>query len=84
MEMEIARFEISSNGPMLMHNPVSMRANSGEMERGGKKIPLPYDEAKAGLYVLPDGQLYIKSDWFREAGLIAAADVKDPSRKGRA
>jgi hypothetical protein len=54
------------------------------MERGGKKIPLAYDEAKAGLYALPDGQLYTKSEWYREAGLIAASDVKDPSRKGRA
>jgi hypothetical protein len=86
MKMKIAKFAISSNGPMLMHNPASMRASGGEMERGGKRIPSAYDEAKAGLYVLPSGigQLYVKSDWFREAGLIAAADVKDPTRKGRA
>jgi hypothetical protein len=82
--MKIAKFAISSNGPLLMHNPASMRASTGAIERGGKKIPLPHDEAKAGLYVLPSGQLYVKSDWFREAGLIAASEVKDPTRKGRA
>lgn len=85
--MEIAKFAINGNGGLLMHNPASMRGSGsadGKIERGGKKIPLPYDEAKAGLYALPSGQLYVKSDWFREAGLIASSDVKDPSRKGRA
>jgi hypothetical protein len=85
MSMEIVKLTVHGNGPMLMHNPASMRGSgTPNIERGGKKIPLPYDEAKASLYVLPTGQLYVKSDWFREAGLIAAADVKDPSRKGRA
>jgi hypothetical protein len=86
MKMKIAKFVITGSGGLLMHNPAGMRASSGEIERGGRKIPLPYDEAKAGLYVLPSGigQLYVKSDWFREAGLIAASDVKDPTRKGRA
>src|SRR5262245_56884799 len=81
--MKIAKFAITGNGPLLTHNPVGMRAQSGEMERGGRKIPLPYDEAKSGLYVLPHGvgQLYAKSDWFREAGLTAAGDVRDPTRK---
>src|SRR5262249_43377404 len=83
-QMKIARFAITGNGAMLQHNPISMRASTGAIERGGKKIPLPYDEAKAGLYALPSGQLYVKSDWFREAGLIAASEVKDPTRKGRA
>jgi hypothetical protein len=83
--MEIVRLLISGNGSLLMNNPVSMRgAASDRMERGGKKIPLPRDEALSKLYVLPSGQLYAKSDWFREAGLIAASEVKDPSRKGRA
>jgi hypothetical protein len=44
---------------------------------------LPADEARAGLYALPHGigQLYVKSDWFREAALIAAGSVKDPTRR---
>lgn len=82
--MQVVRFAVSGNGAMLMHNPAAMRGVSGGIERGGKKIPLPHDEARAGLYVLPSGQLFIKSDCFREAALIAAGDVKDPSRKGRA
>jgi hypothetical protein len=84
--MKIAKFVITGVGGLLMHNPAGMRASTGEMERGGRKIPLPYDEAKAGLYIMPGGagQLFVKPDWFREAGLIAASDVRDPSRKGRA
>jgi hypothetical protein len=54
------------------------------LERGGKKIPTPYDEAKAGLYRLPTGQLFVASDAVREAGNLASADIRDPSRKGRA
>lgn len=83
--MEIVKFLVTSNGPLLMNNPTSMRGGASEkIERGGKKIPLPYDEARAKLYALATGQLVAKSDWFREAGLIAAQEVKDPSRKGRA
>jgi len=83
--MKIVKLEITGVGGLLMHNPASMRGgSSSELQRGGKKIPEPYDEAKAGLYVLPNHQLYLKSDMFREAALIAAADAKDPSRKGRA
>jgi hypothetical protein len=81
--MQIAKFAVTGNGPMLMHNPTSMRVSTGQVERSGKKIPLPYDEAKAGLYALPTGQLYAKSDWFREAGLTAASELKDTTRKGR-
>lgn len=85
MTMQIATFDITGNGSLLMHNPASMRnAAGGELQRGGKKIPLPYDEARAGLYVLPNHQLFLKSDMFREAALIAARDIRDPSRKGRA
>jgi len=55
-----------------------------ELSRGGKKVPTPYDEARAGLYRLPNGRLYVASDAVREAGNLAAADIRDPSRKGRA
>jgi len=79
--MKIAKFGITGNGGLLMHNPSSMRGTTGEMQRGGKKIPLPLDEARAGLYAMPKGQLYIKPDWFREAALTAATDLKDPQGK---
>lgn len=81
--MEIIRIAITGVGQLLMNNPSSMRA-VGKVEKAGKHIPQPYDEAKSKLYVLPSGQLHVKADWFREAGLAAASEVKDPTRKGRA
>jgi hypothetical protein len=81
--MQVIKLAIKGNGSILMHNPASMRRSSDTPERGGKKIPLAYDEAKAGLYVLTSGQLYIKSDCFREAALIAAGSWKDTQAKGR-
>ena len=80
--MEIAKFEITGIGSILMRNPAAMQASSG-YQRGGKTIPEPIEEARR-LYVHPSGQLYIRSDCFREAALIAAAAVRDPTRTGRA
>jgi hypothetical protein len=84
MAMQIVKMRIEGNGSILMHNPSAMRSQAGGLKRGGKQIPEPIDEATAALYVLPTGQLFIKSDAFREAGLIAAGEVRDSSRKGRA
>jgi len=82
--MQIAKFEITGIGSILMRNPAGMQVCT-KYERGGKTIPEPVDEARRSLYANPStGQLYIKSDCFREAALIAAADVRDPTRKGRA
>jgi hypothetical protein len=53
--MKIAKFIITGVGGLLMHNPAGMRASSGEMERGGRKTPLPADEARNGLYIMPGG-----------------------------
>jgi hypothetical protein len=58
-----------------MHNPAMMRSNQGP-QRGGRVIPSPYDEARAGLYVNGENQLYLKSDMFREAALAAAKSFK--------
>jgi hypothetical protein len=66
-----------------MHNAASMRGGDEPMQKAGKRIPAPLDEARASLYALPSGQLYIKSESFREAGLMAAKDIRDPTRKGR-
>ena len=81
--MEIAKFEITGVGSILMRNPAAMQPSTG-YQRGGKTIAEPIEEARRSLYVHASGQLYIKSDCFREAALIAAADVRDPTRKGRA
>lgn len=70
---------------LLMHNPAGMRAATDAPVRSGKKIPRPEDEAFAGLYILPGGdQLYAAADWFREAALLGAKEVKDTSRRGNA
>ena len=82
--MQIIRLQITGVGSLLMHNPASMANTTDELQRSGKKIPKPYDEAKAGLYVLPNHQLYLKSDMFREAALIAAGELRDTTKKGRA
>jgi hypothetical protein len=83
--MKLVQMTITGASAILMHNPASMRSGSDdeELQRGGKKIPPPLIEARAGLYVMPNGQLYIKPDCFREAGLIASSDIRDPTRKGR-
>jgi hypothetical protein len=81
--MQIIQIAIKGNGSILMHNPASMRTSEDTSQRSGKRIPLPYDEAKAGLYALASGQLFIKSDCFREAALIAASAFKDTQAKGR-
>jgi len=81
--MKLVHITITGVSPILMHNPASMRRGGEELQRGGKKIPLPLDEARAGLYALPSGQLYIKTEAFREASIIASSDIRDPTRKGR-
>jgi len=83
--MKIVKMLMTGVSAILMHNPASMRqTDADEIQRGGKKIPLPLDEARSYLYSLPNKQLYIGSDCFREAGLIAAKSIRDPTRKGRA
>src|SRR6516225_8652833 len=81
--MQVVKMLITGVSGILMHNPVAMKRGGEELQRGGKKIPPPLDEARASLYALPSGQLYIKTDCFREAALIASSDIRDPTRKGR-
>lgn len=74
---------------LLMHNPAGMAvaaaAAEGRPVRGGKKIPKQDEEATGGLYILAgSNQLYAADDWFREAGLIAAKDFRDKTRRGNA
>src|SRR5262245_3607233 len=85
MSSKVVTFKVESVSPILMHNPVGlMKQAAPGMERAGKNNPLLEVEARDGLYKLPIGQLYIPADAFREAGVIAAGDVKDNQRKGRA
>jgi hypothetical protein len=78
----IISMRVECVSPLLMHNPSGLRRTSAT-ERGGKKIPEPLDEARAGLYVMPPHRLFVPADAPREAGLIAASDYPDPTRKGR-
>src|SRR5258708_34038900 len=83
--MAIVSLRIKGVSPLLMHNPVGlMKTGGGPATKVAKAIPTPLDEARAGLYRMPNGQLFVPSDAVREAGNIAAADVRDPTRKGRA
>lgn len=83
---QLTRIEVQGVGQgLLMNNPAGMSAASDAPVRSGKKIPKPHDEAVSKLYVLPDGsQLYAAADWFREAALIGAKEVKDTGRRGNA
>ena len=85
---KLVHMRIEGVSPVLMHNPAgSMKVAGGDqqLERAGKQIPAPEVEARNGLYVSTEnpGRLYIPSDAVREAALIAAADFRDPERKGR-
>ena len=82
---KLIKMRIKGVSDILMNSPASM-GTSQPAQRGGKKIPEPYDEAKPKLYVIPgdSGQLYIPADAFREASLIASQDIRDTTRKGRA
>jgi hypothetical protein len=86
MSYQLMRIGVEGVGQgLLMHNPAGMAPASTTTQRAGKKIPMPHDEAVAGLYVLPGGkQLYASADWFREAALIGAKEVKDTTRRGNA
>jgi hypothetical protein len=88
MTYQLVRIGVEGVGQgLLQHNPAGMAAASDDDKpaRSGKKIPKPFDEAVASLYVVPGtNQLYAAADWFREAALIAAKEFKDTSRRGNA
>jgi hypothetical protein len=83
---EIVRMRVKGMSGLLMHNPQGLMKAAGADEakpppRGSRKIDTPEVEARRGLYRLPDGQLYVPADAFREAALTAAADIRDPAAR---
>lgn len=61
-EFKMEQLHIKLNGlsPILMNNPVGkMPMDASEQKLGRKEIPSPEDEAKAGRYLLPDGNFYV-------------------------
>jgi len=57
----MATLHIKLNGltPLLMHNPAGSMVAGGGRKITRKTIPSPEEEAKAGRYVLPDGNFFI-------------------------
>ena len=81
--MKVLKMQIVGNGPILMHNPEKLMGSDDATSMKKNKRPAE-EEARLGLYALPGGQLYIKSDSFREAALQAAKTRRDQDRKGKA
>jgi hypothetical protein len=81
--MKILKMQIVGNGSILMHNPEKLMGSDDATSMKKNKRP-PEEEARLGLYALPNEQLYIKSDSFREAAIQAAKTRRDNARKGRA
>ena len=68
--MNTLTFTLVGQSPLLMHSPASMVRLGNEM--GRKTIPEPEEEARAGLYILPDGNLYVPAIAVRNAMLNGA------------
>ncbi len=67
-------YRVVGISPILMHNPegtMKPRPKGGMRRDTGP--PPPEEEAKAGLYVLPSNQLYIKSEAFHGSIMTAAS-----------
>ncbi|MBA7697276.1 hypothetical protein ES703_105939 [subsurface metagenome] len=70
--METLHIKLNGLSPMLMHNPAgSMPTDAAKQKLGRKRIPAPEDEAKAGRYLLPDGNFYVPAIAVRNCLLTA-------------
>lgn len=76
--MGTINFEVSGLAPgLLMHSPAAMRGgNGGPAKPGVKHIPSPEDEAEAGCYRMPSGQLYIPTTAFRSSIMGGLSQMK--------
>jgi hypothetical protein len=83
-DLRLVRFEVTGvhGAGLLMHNPAGM-ARRKETGIGPKVIPSPEEEAEAGCYRLPSGQLYLPTTHFRSAILAAAAGQKIEKKAAR-
>ena len=75
MDLQLVRFRIKGQTALLQHNPEKTMGAGGPAALGRKKIPTPAEEAEAGTYRLPSGQLYVGALAFRSA-LLAASKGK--------
>lgn len=74
MDLERSEFTVRSLSPLLMHNGAAMLAQRTGMK--ARSIPSPDDEAKAGAYLLPSGDLFMPCAAFRRALIDASASRK--------
>lgn len=70
--MEKLYLKYKGLSPLLMHNPAGSMIPSGGRGISRKVIPSPEEEAKAGRYVLPDGNFYIPAIAVRNSMLGGA------------
>ncbi len=97
MTYQLVTLRIEGVSGLLMHNPAGsmQQTDTAKPGRSGKKIPKPYDEARAALYAdtantlaldpaEPPAQLFVPSDALREAGIIASKSFRDTTRRGNA
>lgn len=75
-----ARFHAKLLGitPLLMNNPRGMVA-SESVQRSGKRIPKPADEAESAAYRLPSGALCLPAVNIQRAIVEAGRHFKDPA-----
>lgn len=78
--IEIVSYRLYSISPLLQNNPDSM-GGSGGAGLTTKRIPTPEEEAKSKLYLLPDGQIYLKTQAVRSALIGACAGFKPKGAK---
>lgn len=70
--METLHIKLNGLTPLLMHNPAGSMPVGGARKISRKVIPSPEEEAKAGRYVLPDGNFYIPAIAIRNSLLGGA------------
>ena len=75
MSIQVVVFEITGKSPLLMHNPSAMKAHDGTIKKP-TVIPTPEEEARLGLYLNGDGQLYVPAVSFRNAIMSAGVGKK--------
>jgi hypothetical protein len=72
--MNVFKFKIVGTSPLLQHSPAGMKVDSGGLKT--KKKYIPEEEAAAGVYRNPKGEIVIPSIAFRSAILAAAKNRK--------
>lgn len=74
--MDTIKITVDGLTALLLHNPAGMGTGNDGLSVKGKNIPTPHEEAEAGAYRMPDGQLALPSFAFRGALLSAAKGRK--------